>query len=120
MTPAIFLIALAAAIPTVDPHKTCRAAESEAVGGDQKNAYESCVRDEQAARDQIKAEWAKFSAEARETCSEPGAVSISYVEVLTCLEMESGANFSGASSQPSITSPSGAEPDAPATAGKKP
>jgi hypothetical protein len=115
MTPAIFLIALASTISTADPHKICQAAQSEAVGGDQKNAYESCVRDEQAARDQIKAEWAKFSAEARETCSEPGAVSISYVEVLTCLEMESGA-----SSQPSITSPSGAEPDAPATAGKKP
>ena len=67
MTPAIFLIALAAAIPTVDPHKTCRAAESEAVGGDQKSAYESCVRDEQAARDQIKVEWGKFSADARDT-----------------------------------------------------
>jgi hypothetical protein len=60
MTPAIFLIALAAAIPTVDPHKTCRAAESEAVGGDQKSAYESCVRDEQAARDQINVEWGSF------------------------------------------------------------
>src|SRR5580658_3977448 len=117
MTPAIFLIALAATIPVVDPHKTCRAAQSEAVGGDQRGAYESCVRDEQTARDQIKVEWGRFSADARDTCSSPGAVPISYVEVLTCLEMESGADFSGA--QPSITSSPFAEPE-PSTAGEKP
>jgi hypothetical protein len=45
-------------------------------------------------------------------------VSISYVEVLTCLEMESGADFNGAA-QPSITSPPLAEPDQ-STPGKKP
>ena len=88
------------------------------MGGDEKSAYDGCVRDELAARDQIRKEWAKFSADARDTCSAPGAVSISYVEVLTCLEMESGADFSGAA-QPSITSRPLADPAQPA-AGKKP
>jgi hypothetical protein len=120
MSSAILLIALAAAIPNVDPHKICQSARLYSMGGDEKSAYNSCVREEQAARDQIRQKWAQFSADARDTCSAPGAVSISYVEVLTCLEMESGANFSGASARPSITSPSGAEPDAPTTAGKKP
>jgi len=118
MIPAIFLIALTATIPTADPHKTCQNAQLGAMGGDEKSAYDSCVRDELAARDQIRKEWGKFSADARDTCSAPGAVSISYVEVLTCLEMESGADFSGAA-QPSITSPPVAEPDQPTT-GKKP
>ena len=118
MSPAIFLIALAATIPTADPHKTCQAAQSSAMAGDQKTAYDSCVREELAARDQMRKRWAKFSADARDTCSSPGAVSISYVEVLTCLEMESGADFSGAA-QPSVTSPPLADPTQPA-AGKKP
>jgi hypothetical protein len=118
MTPAIFLIALAATIPTADPHATCQNAQLGAMGGDQKSAYDSCVRDELAARDQIRQKWSKFSADARDTCSSPGAVSVSYVEVLTCLEMESGADFSGAA-QPSITSPPLAEPDQ-STPGKKP
>ncbi len=98
MTPLIFLVAMAAsvgAMPATDPHKICQDARAAALSEDQTSAYDSCIHDEQAARDQLKQNWSHFSADARATCSEPEAVSVSYVEVLTCMEMESGKNFSG-------------------------
>jgi hypothetical protein len=45
------------------------------------------VRDEQAARDQLKKEWRQFSATARGTCAETPGIAFSYTELLTCLEM---------------------------------
>jgi hypothetical protein len=120
MTPLIFLIALAASVPTSDPHKICLNARSAAPAADQKTAYESCIHDEETARDQLRKSWSHFSADARETCSEPGAVMTSYVEVLTCLEMENGGNFSGAAPQSSTNAPPAIEPNPPNAEGKKP
>lgn len=98
MTPLILLIAVAASTgspPTVDPQRICKDAREGAAVQDQNVAYDACIRDEQAARDQLNKNWSRFSANARATCSEPDSMSPSYVEVLTCLEMQSGADFSG-------------------------
>jgi hypothetical protein len=123
MTPLIFLAALAAstaAMPTTDLQKICQNARAAAASEDQKTAYDACVRDEQAARDQLRKNWDHFPANARATCTGPEAVSPSYVEVLTCLEMQSGADFSGGTPKSSITPLTPVEPAAPAAAGKKP
>ena len=82
MTPLILLVALAASTPTTDPHKICQNAREAAPAADQATAYEACVHDETAARDEMKKNWSHFSTEARSTCSQPGAVSMSYVEML--------------------------------------
>ena len=104
--------ALAAFPASTDPEKICRSARDAALPEEQANAFQSCVHDEAAARDELKRRWSKFSAEARITCAEPKGLDASYVEMLTCLEMESGANF-GAPGQ----SGSGAGSAAPAAGG---
>ena len=122
MTPLIFLAALAAAtnaIPNVEPQKICQDARAAAATEDQNTAYDACIRDEQAARDQLRKNWARYPASARSTCSGQEAVLPSYVEVLTCIEMQSGANFSGASPNSSIA-PSPVQPAAPDAAARKP
>jgi hypothetical protein len=110
MTPLVLYVALAAAVPTADPQVICRDARAAAAAADQATAFSACVHDEQAARDQLRKNWAHFPASARATCSEPEAVAISYVEVLTCLEMESGANFSGGVSLQPPIAPSPVKP----------
>jgi hypothetical protein len=92
----LFLAALAASealMPSADPAKICDSARVAAAADDQKTAYSACIRDERAARDQLQKNWNKYTPDARSTCAEPQSVSPSYVEVLTCLEMQSGANF---------------------------
>lgn len=120
MIPVIFLVALATSIPTTDPQKICRNAREAAAAQDQQTAYDACLRDEQAARDQLRKNWDHFPASARDTCAEPEAMSPSYVEVLTCLEMQSGANFSGGTSKTPITPLSPPQAAAPDAADKKP
>jgi hypothetical protein len=93
MTPLVILIAVTASMPNVEPQKICQSARMAALPEDQSSAYDSCVRDEQAAREQLQKRWGQFSTSARSTCAEPGASMTSYVEMLTCLEMQSGADF---------------------------
>jgi len=95
----VILAALAAFPPSTDPEKICRSARTAALPEEQANAFQSCVHDEAAARDELKRRWSQFPAEARITCAEPHGLDASYVEMLTCLEMETDANFgSGAQS----------------------
>jgi hypothetical protein len=92
MTCAIFLLALALAVPTTNLNSTCQSAKESALPGqDQASAFQSCVRDETTARDELKQKWGHYSASARENCAEPKGLSFSYVELLTCLEMQSGS-----------------------------
>jgi hypothetical protein len=58
----LFLVALVASIPTTNLDKTCQGAKVGALQEDQASAFQSCIRDEQAARDQLKKKWGKFSA----------------------------------------------------------
>jgi hypothetical protein len=55
---------------------------------------DSCLRDEQTARDKLQEEWGTFSAAERDRCtslSHRGG-SPSYVELLTCLELAKSAS----------------------------
>jgi hypothetical protein len=106
---------LAASVPNVDPQKICQNARTAALPEDKASAFDSCVKDEQAAREQLQQKWAKFSANARATCAEPQASMTSYVEMLTCLEMQSGSDFAtGKPPSPAM------EPETPDAPGQKP
>ncbi|WP_158814197.1 hypothetical protein [Methylocapsa sp. S129] len=119
MTPVLILIALAASVPNADPHRICQDARTAALPEDKSSAFDSCVHDEQAAREQLQKKWTQFSVNARATCAEPGALMTSYVEMLTCLEMQSGADF-GTAKVPSPDVAAPANPAAPNAAGQKP
>ena len=92
---ALMLIALSGAPPAIDPDRICRNAHSAVTDEDAKAATDSCVRDEVAARDRLKAHWPHYSATARAACREDGVgVAPSYVEMWTCLEMQPGGSLS--------------------------
>jgi hypothetical protein len=104
MTPVLFLVALAASIPTSNLDSICQSAKVGALPEDQPKAFQACIQDEQTAKDQLRQKWGQFSTTARETCAETPGVAFSYVELLTCLEMQKGSDFgAGKSQQPSIT-----------------
>ena len=68
MIAALMLIALAGAPPAVDAAKVCSDAQASALPEDAKVAFDSCVRDEQAAREKWSARWPHYSAAARSAC----------------------------------------------------
>ena len=58
--------------------------------GGSKPEQERCAADEKQARDQLQKEWTQFSPRAKKQCHEETTTDTtpSYVEFLTCLEME--------------------------------
>lgn len=100
MTAIIFLLAFAGSLPTVDVGAICRSARAAALPEDQATAYAGCLRDEQDAREQLRQKWSKYSPDAHEACAEDRAYSFSYVELLTCLEMQPGGSLSIQDSEP--------------------
>ncbi|MDE2363530.1 MAG: hypothetical protein KGM42_12695 [Hyphomicrobiales bacterium] len=86
------LPAAASEVPRFDFERTCR--ETPPVAMDRKATYEQCMADERQARQQLGPAWAKASLKARAQCASLtglGGVP-SYVELITCLEMENPAN----------------------------
>ncbi len=77
-------VTVADAVPTFDTAPGCRAAVNVMPG-----SFEACMKDEQAARAQLAAQWEKFVASDRATCTqnETTGGSPSYVELLTCLQI---------------------------------
>jgi hypothetical protein len=100
------MIALADSLPTVSVESICRDAQSAALPESKTAAYQSCLHEERTARDQLRQNWARYSAQARATCAEPGGVQVSYVELQTCLDMQSGGSLAkpvpGADGGPSL------------------
>ena len=90
------LPAVASGIPQFNFERTCR--ETPPVAMDQKATYQQCMADERQARQQLGPAWAKASQKARTQCASLtglGGVP-SYVELITCLEMENPANRTSA------------------------
>lgn len=58
--------------------------------GGTKEMEQRCVDDEQQARNQLQTDWIQFSPSAKVQCNEEASIDgiPSYVEFLTCLEME--------------------------------
>ena len=84
-------LALAAdGVPTVDIQKTCRAAASVTSGTSTQMDMEVCVSSEQKAREQLVKDWAQYPPADKSRCVQAGrnVYLPSYVEWLTCLEME--------------------------------
>ena len=91
MSHLLFAMTLAAMVSPTNPGVTCLTARSAVPPEDQSGVYESCIRDEEAAREQLHQRWVQFPASARGICAQPKEGSLSYVELLTCLEMRSGS-----------------------------
>jgi len=77
-------IAVADAVPKFDIARECRSE------GGPPEVQQRCVADEAQARDQLQKEWAQFIPRARVQCDGEASSdgTASYVEFLTCLEME--------------------------------
>jgi hypothetical protein len=79
-------------IPTVDIKNTCKLAASAMVqllgGTTAGNDQEICLGSEQRAREQIVKDWSTYSSTDRSRCVRTNVYLPSYVEWLTCLEME--------------------------------
>jgi hypothetical protein len=79
-------------VPTVDINGTCKIAAHAMVqlmgGSTAGNDTEICLSSEQRARDQLVKDWSTYSATDRSRCVRTGVYLPSYVEWLTCLEME--------------------------------
>ena len=77
-------------VPTLDVRPSCRAAAIAEVTI--KDAMQSCMADEQNARDQLVRQWTKFNTADRAACLGPiMEFEPTYTELLTCLEMASEA-----------------------------
>jgi hypothetical protein len=85
-------LAAPASVPTVDINGTCKTAAGAMVllmgGSSMERDTELCLSSENGARDQLVKDWATYSAVDRERCIRPAVYLPSYVEWLTCLEME--------------------------------
>jgi hypothetical protein len=94
MITALVLIALSGAPPSIEMKTICKDARVSALPEDAQVAYDSCVHDEQAALDKLKAGWTHYSASARSACTGEDSIAPSYVELWTCLEMQPGGSLS--------------------------
>jgi hypothetical protein len=92
----VLVAALAASFPNIDIHKECVAAEVAAVPDKRASVLESCAAEEQKARTVLSQKWSEFSSSARLSCTEAhGGYQYSYVELMTCLQVQSGVNLDG-------------------------
>ena len=79
-------------VPPLDVKQSCSDAQKFSTGDDKNMAYKGCMQDEMSAKDQLAKRWSSFKAKDRQNCVEQSrAPSPSYVEVLTCLEMNTEA-----------------------------
>jgi hypothetical protein len=79
--------ASASALPSIDIQKACRAAADGSLGGNVE-AFDSCISDEQEAREKLAKGWTTFSARDKARCVLPAEYLPNYTEWLVCLEME--------------------------------
>jgi hypothetical protein len=96
LTPAFFALAfgsqlvitVAEGVPVFDMTPGCRAAATVT-----QKSFEACMSDEQDARKQLASQWEQFGAASRANCTQTETTggTPSYVELLTCLQMERAA-----------------------------
>ena len=78
-------------VPNLDVKTSCTDAQKFSTD-DGKSAYKGCMQDEGNARAELAKRWGTFRAKDRQDCVQQGITpSPSYVEVLTCLEMNTDA-----------------------------
>jgi hypothetical protein len=79
-------VAADATLPTANVESMCQAEQSSAPPG-------SKASDLRKALNELRRNWARYPIKARATCAAPKGISISYVELQTCLEMQPGGSF---------------------------
>jgi hypothetical protein len=87
------LLAIADNVPTLNVESGCRAAAKMGDSLSLDTSLRQCLADENNARDQLEGQWMQFPEAVRERCvatTETGS-NPSYVEVLTCLQMDRDA-----------------------------
>lgn len=88
MVGASLLVPVADKVPTINVTPSCRAISEgiSTIGRD----FDSCMRSEQTAKEQLEKEWSQFTAAERSRCVSAATVGgeATYTETLTCLEME--------------------------------
>lgn len=88
MIAELFALALAGLMPNYDLPNVCRGVGSLGVTNPA-TAYQSCVRDEKAARQSLTHVWLNIPASIRAKCvKEAQTFAPSYIEILACIEME--------------------------------
>jgi hypothetical protein len=96
LTSAFILGAASAALamdsgpPSIDLQKTCRDSSNALIvvtGNDAQDSFNTCMSDEQAARDQLTKDWASYPTLAKSKCLKPKEFPPGYVEWQSCLEM---------------------------------
>jgi len=90
MIPAVGKTRVAGGPPHVDIQKTCRASGSAVFSktGDAASDLKICMSVEQAAREQMIKHWATYPVRDKSFCAQPAQYMPSYIEWLTCFEME--------------------------------
>ena len=85
-------------VPYLDVKTSCSDAQKFSSGsGDKNTAYKGCMQDEMNAKSELGKRWSSFKGKDKQDCVEQSRnPSPSYVEVLTCLEMDSGSMQNGA------------------------
>jgi hypothetical protein len=77
--------------PRIDVETTCRTSETELLklfGDNTMITYDSCMKQENEALVRMQKDWATYSGDARSQCIQTNNYMPSYVEWLTCLEMQ--------------------------------
>jgi hypothetical protein len=89
--------ALGSSIPQADVNKICEHAKVGSLSEDRVGTMRNCVGEETSARDELRRDWGKKYAVAdRSNCASTPGMQFSYVELLTCLEMQHGGANLGA------------------------
>src|ERR1700746_4218255 len=92
--------------PKLDIKATCQRAQP--LSGGEKSAYQSCLEDELQAQKELAMSWSSFKAGAQKDCVEETKIggAPSYVEILTCLELDKQAREAALENQKSLELPS--------------
>ncbi|GJE36723.1 hypothetical protein [Methylobacterium persicinum] len=89
--------ALADTVPNLDVEKTCRSAQVADSSVSDQASYDGCLHSEKDAKRQAEKNWSQYPESAKHQCEaqfKAGGYP-SYVEMVTCLELASGAVPSG-------------------------
>jgi hypothetical protein len=107
----LLLAALGSSVPQADINKICERARTGSLPEERVTAMRGCVGDETSARDELRRDWLKkYSAADKSNCAPTPGMQFSYVELLTCLQMQHGGNFTPPSSPSTPRPPAAAKP----------
>ena len=97
--------AFASAVPKLDIEATCRRAQPLSTG--ERSAYQSCMNDERDAQKELVKTWSTFRASAQSTCLQETKIGSapSYVELLTCLQLDKQAVEASRENQKALQMP---------------